>query len=80
MKNILMVLVTSLLWAGYAFFSIKAEEKYRWFSEWGALSFPLVVCGLLALNIWAGTSIAAGIFVAFVCIAMIWAFGKSLRY
>ena len=78
-KSILAVALTVGIWIIYARTSIMLEEKYKRFSEWGPLSFPLFVCGLLGLNMWIGTPLSAGLFVVAICTAMFWALGVSLR-
>ncbi len=79
LKSILAVILTAAIWIIYAFGSMKLAEKHRWFEEWGALFFPPVVCGILALNILIGTPLSFGLFGFLICLGLFWALGVSLR-
>lgn len=79
LKSILAVVLTIIIWAVYAYGSMKLAEKYRWFEEWGALSFPPVVCGIFAINILIGTPLSFGLFAFLICFGLFWGLGVSLR-
>lgn len=66
MMNMGLVFLTIALWIGYTFLCIRLEERFRWFATWGALSVPIVIVSLVLLNVWAGTTVAAILFVVFV--------------
>lgn len=74
--NIGFALLTAVLWTGYTLICIRLEERWRWFAEWGALSVPVAIVGLVLLNIWAGTNAVALFFTAFVILGFACAFDK----
>ena len=78
-KEVMAVVLTASIWCVYAYCGMKMEGNFDW-PEWfqclAALSFPVIVCGLVALNIWLGTSFSCGIFIVFICFGSLWALGS----
>lgn len=78
MKNVIGGILTILIWGVYAFGFCKAEEKFgkAWVTNLGALLFPFVICAIIAVNAYIGTSIIIPIFTAFIIVGIIWALSK----
>ena len=77
LRSIGVTLLTFIIWIGYSYLCDKASEKYKWFDNWGPLSFPWIVGGLLGLNIWIGTELSSALFLVFIGIASIWALATT---
>jgi hypothetical protein len=73
-KELFAIALTASIWGVYTYGILKIESlnNHAWLEWLGALLFPVVVCGLIALNIWLRTPLAGNVFICFICFGLLW--------